>query len=123
MNEFIPRVQKQQKQAQKLLKLRCGWKTYAVHLWCLKVNAPPSSNNLKTKVDDSDAGKLKTLPLDLKKLSDVVDNEVAKNKKFNTRKKKVNKIYRKISDVTTLIHINQYNADKQSLESQLEMFI
>ena len=36
-------------------------------------------NNLKIKVDDLDIGKLKTVPADLKKLSDVVDNEIVKN--------------------------------------------
>ena len=34
------------------------------------VHVPTSSNNLKIKVDDLDAGKLKTVPVDLKKLSD-----------------------------------------------------
>ena len=43
------------------------------------VNVPASFNNLKTKVDDLDIGKLRTATLDLKKLSDVVDNEVVKN--------------------------------------------
>ena len=33
---------------------------------------------LKTKLDNLDVGKLKTVPVDLKKLSDVVDNEVLK---------------------------------------------
>ena len=35
------------------------------------INVPTSLNNSKTKVDDLDVGKLKTLPVDLKKLSDV----------------------------------------------------
>ena len=35
------------------------------------------------------------VPADLKKLSDVVDNEVVKNIKFNTLKGKVNKLERK----------------------------
>ena len=35
------------------------------------VNLPMSSNNLKTKLDDLDVGKLKTVPVDLKKISDV----------------------------------------------------
>ena len=43
------------------------------------VNAPISSNNLKTKVDDLDVAKLKIIVVDLKKLSDLVDNEVVKN--------------------------------------------
>ena len=33
-----------------------------------------------------DVGKLKSIPVELKKLSDVVDNEVVKNTKFNTLK-------------------------------------
>ena len=35
-------------------------------------------NNLKTKEDDLDVGKLKTIPVDLKKMSDLLDNEVVK---------------------------------------------
>ena len=54
-------------------------------------NVPTSLNNLKAKVDDSDVGKLKTVPVDLKKLSDVVANEVFKNTKFNILKTKVKK--------------------------------
>ena len=36
------------------------------------VNIPIGLNNLKTEVDDSYVGKLKTVPTDLKKLSDVL---------------------------------------------------
>ena len=53
------------------------------------VNVPPSFNNLKTKVDYLDVGKLKTL-LDLKYLSNLVNKEVAKNTELNTLKTKVN---------------------------------
>ena len=53
-----------------------------------------SLNNLKTKVNDLDVGKLKTVLLDLKKLSDV-DNEIFKNRKFNTLKTKVNNLEKK----------------------------
>ena len=42
------------------------------------VNVPTSLNNLKTKVDDFDVGELKAVPLDLKKLSDVVEKQVVK---------------------------------------------
>ena len=75
-------------------------------------NVATSLNNFKTKVDDLGVGKLKTVPGDLKKLSDIVDNEVVKNTKFNTLKTKVNNLEKKIPDATTLIHINQYNTDK-----------
>ena len=64
-------------------------------------------SNLITKIDDSDVGKLKTVPVDLKNLSDVIDNEVAKNRNFNTLKTKVNSLEKKIPDGTTLIHTNQ----------------
>ena len=60
------------------------------------VNVPTSLNNLKTKVDGLDAGKLKVVPVDLKKLSDVVNNEVVKNAKLNTLKRKVNNLDKKI---------------------------
>ena len=49
----------------------------------------------------------------MKKLRDLVDNEVAKNTKFTTLKTKVNILGKKILDATTLIHINQCNTDKQ----------
>ena len=43
------------------------------------VNVPTSFNNLKTKVNVIDVCKLKTVPVDLKKLIDVVDNVAVKN--------------------------------------------
>ena len=61
------------------------------------MNVPVSLNNLKTKVDDLDVGNLKTVPIDLQKLSDVVDNNVVKNTKSNTLKTKVNSLEKKNS--------------------------
>ena len=49
-------------------------------------------------------------------LSDVVDNEVAKN--TNTLKIKVKNLDKKILDATTFIHINKYNTDKQHLDKR-----
>ena len=60
------------------------------------VNVPTSLSNSKTKAEDLDVDKLKTAPVDLKKLSDAVDNEVVKNTKENNLEKK-------LSDVTALI--------------------
>ena len=78
------------------------------------MNVLTSLNNLKTKIDDLDAGKLNIVSVDLIKISDVVDKLVVKNIKFNTS----------ISDATTLIHINQYNINKQILErKKLKMLI
>ena len=59
-------------------------------------------------LNDLDVGKVKTVPVDLKKLSDVVDNEVVKNTKFSTLKTIVNNLETKIPDAAILIHINQY---------------
>ena len=71
------------------------------------VNVPTSLNNLKRKVDDLDFVKLKTDLAHLKKLSDVLDDEVVKNTKFNTLKKIVNNLEKKILDAATLIYKNQ----------------
>ena len=49
------------------------------------VNFPTSLNNLKTKVNGFDVSKVKTVLVDMTKLS---DNEVVKNPKFNTLKAK-----------------------------------
>ena len=62
---------------------------------------------------------MKTILVDLKKLSDVLDNELAKNTKFNTLKTKVNNLEMKIPGATTLIHINQYNTNKQNLDNKI----
>ena len=75
-------------------------------------------NNLKAKADDIDVGKLKTVLVNMKKLSDVVGNVAVENTKFNTLKRKVNSLEEKISDATILIYINQYNTDKQNLEEK-----
>ena len=48
-------------------------------------------------IDDLDIGKLKTPPVHLKKLSDVLDNEVVKITKFNTLKAKVSNLEKKNS--------------------------
>ena len=64
-------------------------------------------NNLKAKVHDLNVGKLKTVPVNLKKLSDIVNNEAAKNIKLNTLKTKVNGLEKKICDATILSYIYQ----------------
>ena len=61
-------------------------------------NVETTLNNLKTKLDDLDIVKLKIVPMDLKKLSDVVSKEFAKNTKFNKLNTKVNILEDKVSD-------------------------
>ena len=69
---------------------------------------------LKTKANDLDVDKLNTIPIGFKKLSDLVDKN-AKITKFNKLNTKLNKLDKKVLDATTLIHINQYNTDKQKM--------
>ena len=73
------------------------------------VNVPTSFNNLKTKADDQ---------MFIKK-TNIADNDVIKNTKFNSLKTTVNNLEKKIPDATTLIHINQYNTDKQNLDTKI----
>ena len=53
------------------------------------INVTSSLNNLKTKIYDLDVSKLKTVSVYLTKLSDIMDNKVVKNTRFNTLKTKV----------------------------------
>ena len=53
--------------------------------------------------------------MDLKKLIDVVSKEVVKNK-LNI---KINNLGNKFPEATTLVYINQYNTDKQSLDKKI----
>ena len=71
------------------------------------VNVSTSSNKLKSKVNNLDIGKLKTIPADLK-IQVMQWTKLLKNA---------------IPDATTLIHINRYNTDKQNIEKKLEMLI
>ena len=55
------------------------------------INVPSGLDSLKSKVDHLDGDKLKTVPVDLKKLSDVVDKDVVKTAKYNRLYLKVNR--------------------------------
>ena len=76
-------------------------------------------NDLKTKIDDLDIGKLKTVPTDLKKLGDVAGKEVAEKTVYNTLNTKGNSLEKKIPDESPLIQSSQYNTDKQNLEKKV----
>ena len=59
---------------------------------------------------------MKTVPVDLKKFSDLVDKDVVKKSFYQT---KLNKLII-LPIASTLIHINDYNADEQNWEIQIE---
>ena len=61
---------------------------------------------------------MKNVPINLKKLSNVVSKEVLINTKINTLNTKTNNLENKISDASTLIQTNQYNTDEQNLEKK-----
>ena len=76
------------------------------------VNVLNDLNNLKAKAGDLDVDKLKTAPVNLKKLNDEVSKEVVKNTKFNELNTRVNNIENESPGASTLIQTNQYNTDK-----------
>ena len=81
------------------------------------VNVPTSLNNLKTKVNDLDVAKLRTVCVDLKKLNDAVDNKVVKNTNFSTLKTEffLDRIYFKSNDVSQSTFVYQITLDTLEL--------
>ena len=69
--------------------------------------------NLKTEVDTLDTGKLKAVPVDLSKLSNLVKNEVIKKTEYNKLVKKVNN-----TDTSRFLLKTKYDADKLNLEKK-----
>ena len=80
---------------------------------------PTTLNNLKTTLNDSYVGKLKTVPVP--NLIDVVDKEVIKNIKLEILKTRVNNLENKIPDASISIYINQCNTDKENLEQNRDV--
>ena len=56
------------------------------------VNVQTGFNNLKTNIVELGVGKLKSIPIDFKKLSDVVSKEVVENTEFDKLNTKVNSL-------------------------------
>ena len=84
------------------------------------VKVPTGLNNLKTKINDLDVVKLKIIPIDLEKMSNLVDKNVVKKAVYDTLNTKVYNLEEKISGGSTLIWTNQYNIDQQSLEKNVD---
>ena len=70
--------------------------------------------NLKTEVDKLDTEKLKTVPVDLSKLSNVVKNEVVKKTVYDKLVTKVNNI-----DTGGFLLKTKYDADKLELKKKI----
>ena len=70
--------------------------------------------SLKTEVDKIDVDKLKTVPVNLTKLSNVVKNDVVKNTEYNKLVTKVDNI-----DTRGFVLKTKYDADKSDLEKNI----
>ena len=70
--------------------------------------------SLKTEVDKIDANKLKTVRVDLAKLSNVVKNDVVKKTEYNSLKTKVDGI-----DTTNFVLKTKYESDEVDLEKKI----
>ena len=70
---------------------------------------------LKTEADNIDTGKLKTVPNDQAKLSNVVKNDVAKNIEYNTLKNKVDAI-----DTSGFVTRNKFTTDTNTLDDKID---
>ena len=71
--------------------------------------------NLKTEVDKIDTDKLKTVPDDLVKLSDVVKNDVVKKTDYNMLKSKVDGI-----DVSKYVGRTKYRTDGKAIYDKID---
>ena len=70
---------------------------------------------LKTEVDNIDTEKLKTVPSDLAKLSNVVKNDLVKKTEYNTLKNKVNAI-----DTSGFVTRTKFTTDTNSLDDKID---
>ena len=70
--------------------------------------------SLKTKVDKIDADKLKTVPVELAKLRNVVKNDVVKKTEYNKLVAKVDNI-----DTTNFVKKNKYEKDGSDFEDKI----
>ena len=70
--------------------------------------------SLKTEVDKIDVDKLKTVPVDLSKLSNAVKNDVVKKTEYNSLKTKVDSI-----DTTNFVLKTKYEKDGSDFEDKI----
>ena len=73
--------------------------------------------NLKTKVDKLNIDKLVPVPVDLRKLSDVVKNDVVKKTTYDKLVAKVNTIPLNNIDTSRFALKTKYDTDKSELEN------
>ena len=118
MNEYFPKP----KSFIENIKVMVDLSNYAIKVDIKNITHVDTSHfalktnlaNLKTEVDKIDIDKLKTVPVDLSKLSNVVKNEVIKKDEYNKLVNKVNNI-----ETSGFLLKTKYNADKFKLENKI----
>ena len=118
MSQYFPKPLRSYKEN---IKVKIGLSNYATKTDIKNITDADTPNfaskanlaNLKTEVDKLDIGKLKTVPVDLSKLSNVVKN-VIKKTEYNKLVNKVNNI-----DTSGFILKTKYDADKLELEKKI----
>ena len=70
--------------------------------------------SLKTEADKIDADKLKTVPVDLAKLSNVVRNDIVKKTEYNKLVTKVDNV-----DITNFVKKAKYEKDGSDFEEKI----
>ena len=70
--------------------------------------------SLKTEADKIDADKLKTVPVDLAKLSNVVRNDIVKKTEYNKLVTKVDNV-----DITKFVKKAKYEKDGSDFEEKI----
>ena len=70
--------------------------------------------SLKTEADKIDADKLKTVPVDLAKLSNVVRNDIVKKTEYNKLVTKVDNV-----DITNFVKKAKYEKDGSDFEDKI----
>ena len=89
-----------------------------INITHVDVSSYASKSNLaalKTEVDKPDTDKLKTMPDDLAKLSNVVKNDVVKKTTYNTLKNKVDAI-----DTSGLVTRTKYTTDTNAPDDKID---
>ena len=79
-------------------------------------NVPYDLSNLKNKIDKLDVNKLVPVPLDLRKLTDVVKNDVVKKEIYNA---KIKNIEDKIPDIINLSTNTTLNAKINEAKNEI----
>ena len=84
------------------------------------INVPSKLNNLKGKVDELDVNKLAPVFVDLRKLIDLVKNDVVKKDVYNA---KIENIEDKIPDITDLAISTTLNAKINKVKNKIPRII